>query len=139
MERAGQKGSRLRIQIKNAFIFLSKAQGRSQICRYSLLFCCQQISMKCISNIPHLFLVPIHQSATPFTAVFYHSTSGDLYSRHQKPQDASRIPHYGLPASFQLALFKSKEITLLNLSHKNITNVNEVLHSLKIPKSKLLM
>lgn len=82
-----------------------------------------------LATFPTSFWCPSIQSATPFTAVFYHSTSGDLYSRHQKPQDDKRIPHYGLSASFQLALFKSKEITLPNLSHKSVTNVNEVLHS----------
>lgn len=37
---------------------------------------------------PPFWCQPI-QSAIPFTAVFYHSTSGDLCSRHQKPQDAT--------------------------------------------------
>lgn len=86
------------------------------------------------------------QSIIPSTAVCYHSSVGDLYSGYQKfpcwlvaCQRSSVIPHYGISASFQLALFKSKEIIPPDLAHRNITHVNEVFHSLKIPTSKSLV
>lgn len=54
---------------------------------------------------------------------------------------ASSIPYYGISAPFQLLLpcFRNKEIILPDLTHRNITDVNEVLHSSKISKSNSLM
>lgn len=99
--------------------------------------------MKCISNIP-----PPPSGANPFrvlylSLLFSITVLQVTYAADTKslkmPHYVSRIPHYGISASFQLALFKSKEISLPNLSHNKTTNLNEVLHSLKTPKSKLLM